>query len=969
MGRDQDDGGGGRGRGSDAQRRKKSSRRGKGTQSGKNTTQPTAKSGSGDVRPKWICKTDDLKDDTFFWGDGMNDKYSSSRQHFLQYATKSFSGNEKKSIENGFHTFIGVEVPPLVTTEAEFDALGFLMKRRYDNVCKEYDKAKVVLVKNLSTLYGNLIEACEPSLLEKIKRHPDFTFNDVNGVPCAMALMLIIQDLCSSTAGINYAPEMGVASLYDLLLIDGNAMTLQKYVEIFTERYEACKRLGYKFGTREIGDLLIAQSIKHNGLFSTAHTTLAGNLVAITEEMVVTQIFFRRCGDKYEELRQKFKNDYRIENYNHFPTTITTMSNLLENYTPMSDTISKNIMNQINRRDQKIRDKLNNKGGNDDDKGGGKPIPENVRSGNTDETTGKSFNQDGTPAEEGDKNSEDPPKKDFRPGHPSAASGLSKEQRTQRPSAIKGGHTGTQRSQQQAGNRKSDHNRDTKRPQECGKKENPNNNNTTNNNNTHDKSDIKCYACGEMGHYSTDKECSLFGKKVTKGASFLLSDFDYDDSIDDEDYEFNFATYGSLMTTITADFRTTPGHVLNNINQGRLPDTWILLDNQSTVNVFWNTMFLVNVRTTTRQLNLQTNAGAATINEIGELPGFGTVWVHRTGIANILSLDGVADTPGFHIDYTTQTGNRDFVDETAHGETKRFIGNGRGLHFLYCAHHFGPDRNGCVFGEEIYNTEKRMTWRQDESSFLVETVDGNRLQFSTRDVKRADELRRFEEVAAFPSRDTLQQSINKNVIKDSLHTLQDLNITHRIHGRSRHAIQGKRTQRRNKPVEVDLATISVPRSLQKHYQAITLWADVMFINKNPVLVTVSRHLHYSTGQVLRSTKMDDLEENLIKVMKGYQYRGFVIKLLLVDKQFSGLKHQFAGVTVNLVIQDEHVPEVERLKRTINERCRCYFVLIPFKKIPHRMAIELVYTCIFYINAFPWISGPEKTLSPFTIVQG
>ena len=34
-----------------------------------------------------------------------------------------------------------------------------------------------------------------------------------------------------------------------------------------------------------------------------------------------------------------------------------------------------------------------------------------------------------------------------------------------------------------------------------------------------------------------------------------------------------------------------------------------------------------------------------------------------------------------------------------------------------------------------------------------------------------------------------------------------------------------------------------------------------------------------------------------------------------------------------------------------------------------MAIELVYTCIFYINAFPWVSGPEKTLSPFTIVQG
>ena len=169
-----------------------------------------------------------------------------------------------------------------------------------------------------------------------------------------------------------------------------------------------------------------------------------------------------------------------------------------------------------------------------------------------------------------------------------------------------------------------------------------------------------------------------------------------------------------------------------------------------------------------------------------------------------------------------------------------------------------------------------MTFHQQKngSSFLVKTVDGNKLQFSARYVIRADELRRFKEVAAFPSRDTLQQSINKNVIKDSPHTLRDLNINYRIHGRRRHAIQGERTRQHNKPVEANLATIPVSRSLQKYYQAITLCADVIFINKNPVLVTVSRHLHYSTGQVLRSTKLDDLEENLIKVMKGYQYRGF-----------------------------------------------------------------------------------------------
>jgi len=213
-GRDHNDGGGGRGRGggNDSQRQKANSKgkrvKGNGNRSSKNTTPNNNR--SVDVRPKWVCKTDELKNDTFIWGDGMNDKYSSSRQHFLQFAGKSFTGNEKKSIENGFHTLIGVEVPPTVNNEQDFNNLSWNMQQRYDTVEKEHTKAKQKLINNLSTLYHHLIEACEPTLLGKIKRHPDFTFDKADGIPCAMALMIIIQDLCSSTVGINYLPEIAM---------------------------------------------------------------------------------------------------------------------------------------------------------------------------------------------------------------------------------------------------------------------------------------------------------------------------------------------------------------------------------------------------------------------------------------------------------------------------------------------------------------------------------------------------------------------------------------------------------------------------------------------------------------------------------------------------------------------------------------------------------------------------------------
>ena len=55
---------------------------------------------------------------------------------------------------------------------------------------------------------------------------------------------------------------------------------------------------------------------------------------------------------------------------------------------------------------------------------------------------------------------------------------------------------------------------------------------------------------------------------------------------------------------------------------------WILLDNQSTVHVFFNVHFLVNARKVNKELRLYTNSRMSVIDEVGKLPGFGTVWVH-----------------------------------------------------------------------------------------------------------------------------------------------------------------------------------------------------------------------------------------------------------------------------------------------------------------------------------------------------
>jgi hypothetical protein len=74
-------------------------------------------------------------------------------------------------------------------------------------------------------------------------------------------------------------------------------------------------------------------------------------------------------------------------------------------------------------------------------------------------------------------------------------------------------------------------------------------------------------------------------------------------------------------------------------NHHAVPATWILLDNQLTVNVFCNKDLVVTIICeSTSRMNIHCNARVSTTNPIADLPNFGEVWYAPQVIANILSL-------------------------------------------------------------------------------------------------------------------------------------------------------------------------------------------------------------------------------------------------------------------------------------------------------------------------------------------
>ena len=78
-------------------------------------------------------------------------------------------------------------------------------------------------------------------------------------------------------------------------------------------------------------------------------------------------------------------------------------------------------------------------------------------------------------------------------------------------------------------------------------------------------------------------------------------------------------------------------------------------------------------------MQIHCNAGIMHTNIIGDLPGYSTVWFHKTGIANILSLANVKIK---HKEtYHSSNGNQ-FVVHKKDGSTHIFKQSSHGLYYL-----------------------------------------------------------------------------------------------------------------------------------------------------------------------------------------------------------------------------------------------------------------------------------------------
>lgn len=379
-----------------------------------------------------------------------------------------------------------------------------------------------------------------------------------------------------------------------------------------------------------------------------------------------------------------------------------------------------------------------------------------------------------------------------------------------------------------------------------------------------------------------------------------------------------------------------------NNKPSKLPDSWILLDNQSTIDVFYNGAMLRNIHVVPSTMRIHCNAGVARTNQVGELPGYGMVWYHPDGIANILSLRNVKRH--YRITYDSETDNC-FVVHKMNGTNRIFRESDRGLYFYDAAE--GAD----------YNT----------GTVLVETVAANKSKYTQRDYSHAVLARKLQAIIGRPSLKQFKKILDTGLLPNCPLTSQDAMAAEYIFGKDLGSIKGKTT--RQQPEHVPIQHVSLPVELMARYKDVILAGDIMYVNKIPFFVTISRNLKFGTTERLHTQTGDVLFKCLKQVVGHYHQRGFRVTDVLMDGQFEPLRGDLAtlGINLNIAANDEHVPEVERRIRTLKERARCVFNTLPFRQLPAAIAVEIVHYANFWLNCFPHDDGISDKISPREIM--
>ena len=180
---------------------------------------------------------------------------------------------------------------------------------------------------------------------------------------------------------------------------------------------------------------------------------------------------------------------------------------------------------------------------------------------------------------------------------------------------------------------------------------------------------------------------------------------------------------------------------------------------------------------------------------------------------------------------------------------------------------------------------------------LVTTVADNANSFSNADYAQAVLAQKIQKIIGRPTTRAFIHFIENNLLPNCPVNRRDVLRAEQIFGPDIGALKGKTVRRQ--PPRVEVEEVPLPPTIQQHYQEVTLACDIMYVNKIPFLMSVSRHLRFGTAQHIKNQQGATIFNGIRAIHQIYLQRGFQIRNAFMDGQFEPLRGNLAELGIYL----------------------------------------------------------------------
>ena len=266
---------------------------------------------------------------------------------------------------------------------------------------------------------------------------------------------------------------------------------------------------------------------------------------------------------------------------------------------------------------------------------------------------------------------------------------------------------------------------------------------------------------------------------------------------------------------------------------------------------------------------------------------------------------------------------------------------------------------------------------------FINTVTENKSFYTNQEVKDAEAAREQQAQIGWPSDQEYHEIVRDNKINNSKCTIDDIQRAKHIYGgMAVELIKGKSTYKAIN-TSANIQRIPLPPIVLQTHPSEDLDLDFLYVQGAPYLFIKSVSIKFQAilafNKINRITKRNqrkvtykrspsDIINGIEKVLRLLNHRGFKTPIINADNEFSKLEGKIS-THIEICGAGQHIPRIERGIRTIKDRTRCFWVSLPFKKVPKLMVDECLTMVITCLNDFPQNNGISDTLSPGSIVLG